>query len=133
MKFTIENDIQYTPEGFNPTLIAFDVEAFHPTDKKIVPNHINGGVISMICAIFTKPDKTEHFKVYVLDQYAYDEYGVCEFVKERKNALKHQATASFRLDVIPCPNQTVMACKFLDDVADSGLSLLYGFNSSATA
>ena len=32
-----------------------------------------------------------------------------------------------------CENQTIMACEFLDDVKDCGLSLLYGFNSSATA
>jgi hypothetical protein len=48
-------------------MIAFDVEAFHPIDKTVVPSHKNGGVISMICAVFTKPGETEIFAVYVLD------------------------------------------------------------------
>jgi len=54
MKYSVENNITYNAKGFNPTMISFDVEAFHPTDKSIVPSHKNGGVISMICATFSK-------------------------------------------------------------------------------
>jgi len=56
MKYTVENKINYNAKGFNPTMIAFDVEAFHPTitDRNVVPSHKNGGVISMICASFSK-------------------------------------------------------------------------------
>lgn len=52
----MENDIQYCAKSFNPTMISFDVEAFHPTDKNCIPSHLNGGVISMICATFSKVD-----------------------------------------------------------------------------
>jgi hypothetical protein len=54
MKYTIENDIQYSASSFNPTLIAYDIEAFHPTERHVVPNHMNGGIMSMICASFSK-------------------------------------------------------------------------------
>ena len=56
MKYTIENKINYSAKGFNPTMIAFDVEAFHPsnTSRDCIPSHKNGGVISMICASFSK-------------------------------------------------------------------------------
>lgn len=53
MKYTIENNIQYSAATFNPTLIAFDIESFHPTDKTVIPTHLNGGIMSMICACFT--------------------------------------------------------------------------------
>jgi hypothetical protein len=67
MKYTIENEITYSASTFNPTMIAFDVEAFHPTDKSIVPSHKNGGIVSMICATFSKPDQIDSFVVYILD------------------------------------------------------------------
>lgn len=68
MKYSVENDIKYSAEGFKPTLIAFDVEAYNPDPSKTdVPSHKNGGVISMICAIFSKPNEVERFVVYILD------------------------------------------------------------------
>lgn len=73
MKYSVENDIKFTADGFNPTMIAFDVEAFHPTDKTVVPSHKNGGVISMICASFSKSNQLDRFVVYLLDQYKYNE------------------------------------------------------------
>lgn len=48
-------------------MIAFDVEAFHPTDLECVPTHLNGGIISMICATFTKINEIDRFVVYILD------------------------------------------------------------------
>lgn len=68
MKYTIENKIKYSADGFAPTMIAFDVEAFHPTitDRSVVPSHKNGGIISMICATFSKPSEIDRFVVYIL-------------------------------------------------------------------
>lgn len=50
-------------------MIAFDVEAFHPTIKEagFIPTHKNGGVISMICASFSKAGQEDRFVVYILD------------------------------------------------------------------
>lgn len=67
MKFSIENDIQYSAAGFNPTMIAYDIEAFHPTDPTVIPNHTNGGIMTMICASFSRPDAADVYNVYVLD------------------------------------------------------------------
>ena len=69
MKYTIENKINYSAKGFNPTMIGFDVEAFHPTitDRNVIPSHKNGGVISMICAAFSKQNEDDKFIVYLLD------------------------------------------------------------------
>lgn len=67
MKYTIENDINFCAENFNPTMIGYDCEAFHPTDKNIIPTHLNGGVISMICATFSRKNQIEKFVVYILD------------------------------------------------------------------
>ena len=54
MKYVVENDVSFNAKGFNPTMVSYDVESFHPTDKSVVPSHKNGGVISMICATFSK-------------------------------------------------------------------------------
>lgn len=56
MKYSIENDIQFNADTFNPTMIAYDIESFHPTDKNLIPTHLNGGVMSMICASFSKAE-----------------------------------------------------------------------------
>jgi hypothetical protein len=48
-------------------MISFDVEAFMPklaknvpiNDESNIPTHKNGGVMSMICATFTKPNEVE--------------------------------------------------------------------------
>lgn len=66
MKYTIENEIKYSAKGFNPTMIGFDIEAYHPTDKTVVPSHKNGGVISMICATFSNTNEYDRFVVYLL-------------------------------------------------------------------
>lgn len=54
MKLCVENKITFDAKHFNPTMIAFDLEAFlpKPSNKNEVPSHLNGGVISMICATF---------------------------------------------------------------------------------
>ncbi len=104
MKYTIENDITYSASEFNPTMISFDVEAYHPTDKTVVPSHKNGGVISMICATFSKKDQDDKFVVYILDQYTYSEIQMCEFIQARRTDLKMKSPEKFSLKVVPCEN-----------------------------
>lgn len=87
MKYSVENNITYSAQSFNPVMISFDVEAFHPTDKTVVPSHTNGGIISMICATFTQVGKPERFAVYILNQYKYDKTEIFEFIEERRNTL----------------------------------------------
>ena len=104
MKYSIENNITYSAQSFNPAMISFDVEAFHPTDMNVVPSHTNGGIISMICATFTQVGKPERFAIYLLNQYKYDKSEIFEFIEERRNALNIKDSRAFTLDVIECEN-----------------------------
>lgn len=104
MKYSVENNITYSAQSFNPVMISFDVEAFHPTDKNVVPSHTNGGIISMICATFTQVGKPERFAMYILNQYKYDKTEIFEFIQERRNTLKLKDSSAFTLDVIECEN-----------------------------
>jgi len=104
MKYSVENNITYSAQSFNPVMISFDVEAFHRTDKNVIPSHTNGGIISMICATFTQVGKPERFAMYILNQYKYDKSEIFEFIQERRNALKLKDSSAFTLDVIECEN-----------------------------
>lgn len=119
MKYSVENDIKYSAKTFDPMLIAYDIESFHPADKAPTddaPTHRNGGCMAVICASFTKSGQSDVYKAYLLDHYTYDEIAVLKDILERRTALKHVKPNDFRFEVIPCENQTIMACKFLDDV-----------------
>lgn len=67
MKYVIENNIQFSADSYNPTNVSYDIEAFHPTDQNIIPTHLNGGIMTMICASFTKPNEIDKYKIYILN------------------------------------------------------------------
>jgi hypothetical protein len=104
MKFSIENRIQYNADSFNPTMIAFDIEAYHPTDMTVVPNHVNGGVMSMICASFSKANEIDQFNVYLLNQYTYDRVQIEEQLIDRRTLAKCKNPTQFRLNIVECEN-----------------------------
>jgi hypothetical protein len=85
-------------------MISYDIEAFHPTDKKVVPTHRNGGIMSMICASFSKSGKTDIYRVYVLDQYTWNEETIKTTIVARRQEAKHPQADTFDFNVISCEN-----------------------------
>lgn len=67
MKYSVENNIKYSADSFNPTKIGYDIETYHPTDKTVIPTHLNGGVMSMITAVYSRSDRLDGYKVYILN------------------------------------------------------------------
>jgi hypothetical protein len=70
-------------------LISYDIEAFHPDLDNIIPQYNNGGIISMICASFTYPNDSEIIRVYILDQYKYNEEQIVQAFIDRRTEAKH--------------------------------------------